>query len=89
MSEFEKNSHASREACPCDAVRELKQIVDRHEHALAHGATSFALIKQDLEHIRKTLDKKDRFNINVLSSVVNILLTLLLGFLAARLGLNG
>lgn len=79
----------NKDACPCEAVRELKKIVERHEHELALGSTSFALIKQDLEHIKTALEKKDRFNTNILSSVANIILSILLGFVAVKVGLGG
>ncbi len=75
-------------SCPCEAVRELKKIVERHEHELALGSTSFALIKQDLEHIKSALEKKDRFNTGILSNIANIILTILLGFIAVKLGLG-
>lgn len=76
-------------SCPCEAVRELKKIVERHEHELALGSTSFALIKQDLEHIKSALEKKDRFNTGLLSNIANIILTILLGYLAVRMGISG
>lgn len=75
--------------CPCEAVRELKKIVERHERELALGSTSFALIKQDLEHIKSALEKKDRFNTGLLSNIANIILTILLGYLAVRMGISG
>ncbi len=34
--------------CPCDAVKELKAIVDRHEHQLAKGSVQFAVINTKL-----------------------------------------
>ena len=43
MSEFTKN-----ENCPCEAVRELKSIVERHEEQLHRGATNFAVINTKL-----------------------------------------
>lgn len=76
-----------KQSCPCEAVRELKKIVERHEHELAVGSTSFALIKQDLDHIKAAVEKKDRLGTNLLSSIVNIILSLLLGWLAIRLGM--
>ena len=38
------------ENCPCDAVRELKEMVMQHDAELKKGAVNFALIKQDLEY---------------------------------------
>ena len=76
------------DTCPCEAVRELKKIVERHERELALGTTSFALIKQDLEHIKTALEKKDRFNTGILSNIINIILSILLGFIAVKLGLD-
>ena len=81
-------SEHERDSCPCEAVRELKTIVERHERELALGSTSFALIKQDLEHIKSALEKKDRFSTGILSSVTNIILSILLGWLAVRIGIG-
>ncbi len=78
-----------RSSCPCEAVRELKTIVERHERELALGSTSFALIKQDLEHIKSALEKKDRFNTGILSNIANIVLSILLGWLAVKIGISG
>lgn len=78
----------NKESCPCEAVRELKKIVERHEHELALGTTSFALIKQDLEHIKTAIEKKDRFNTGIFSNIINIILTILLGFIAVKIGIG-
>lgn len=76
------------ENCPCEAVRELKKIVERHEQQLAIGATSFALIKQDLEHIKQAVEKKNRFNANIATTAINVVLTILLTWLAVKLGIS-
>lgn len=76
------------ENCPCEAVRELKKIVERHEQQLATGATSFALIKQDLEHIKQAVEKKNRFNANIATTAINVVLTILLTWLVAKLGIS-
>lgn len=34
--------------CPCDAVKELKTIVERHDHQLAKGNVQFAVINTKL-----------------------------------------
>lgn len=82
------------ENCPCDAVtelkdtvRELKAITCEHERKLADGNTNFALIKQDLEYIKGNLDGKKKFNVGILSSILQIILTIILGFLAVKLGI--
>ena len=83
---------SEHENCPCDAVRELKKIVERHEQQLNTGATSFALIKQDLEHIKGTIEqaveKKSRFNASVATTAINVVLTILLTWLAVKLGIS-
>lgn len=80
------------ESCPCEAVRELKKIVERHEQQLNTGATSFALIKQDLDHIKGTIEqaveKKSRFNANIATTAINVVLTILLTWLAVKLGIS-
>ena len=34
--------------CPCDAVRELKKIVERHDNQLGDGKVQFAVINTKL-----------------------------------------
>lgn len=81
------------ENCPCEAVRDLKKIVERHEQQLNTGATSFALIKQDLEHIKGTIEqaveKKSRFNANIATTAINVIISILLSWIAIKLGLSG
>lgn len=88
MNDHDRTTNHEHDSCPCEAVRELKKIVERHEQSLNTGSTSFALIKQDLEHIKTALEKKDRFNSGLLSNIANIILTILLGYLAVRMGLG-
>lgn len=80
------------ENCPCEAVRELKKIVERHEQQLATGATSFALIKQDLEHIKgaieQAVEKKSKFNATIVANAINVVLTIILTWLVSKLGIS-
>ena len=76
------------ENCPCEAVRDLKKIVERHEQQLATGATSFALIKQDLEHIKQAVEKKSRFNANIATTAINVIISILLSWIAIKLGIS-
>lgn len=80
------------ENCPCEAVRDLKKIVERHEQQLNTGATSFALIKQDLEHIKGTIEqaveKKSRFNANIATTAINVIISILLSWIAIKLGIS-
>lgn len=83
------------EGCPCDAVIELKEnnkelqrILADHEKQLSNGNTNFALIKQDLEYIKGNLDSKKKFNTGIINTVVNTIITILLGYIAIRLGLS-
>lgn len=87
MNEHDRTPPHDHDSCPCEAVRELKKIVERHEQSLNSGTTSFALIKQDLEHIKTALEKKDRFGTGILANITNIILTLLLGWIAVKIGL--
>lgn len=43
--------------CPCDAMLETQQRLQRHEERLADGTTSFALINQSLESIQGDLEE--------------------------------
>lgn len=55
---------------------------------LADGATAFATIRQDLQYIKESLDKKSRFNTNTVSSIIQAACTLLVAVIAAKLGLQ-
>lgn len=74
------------ETCPCDAVRDLKVIVERHDRLLNEQTTQNALIQQDLGYIKAKLDKKERFNTQTLSSIVQAVCSILLAFVAAKIG---
>ena len=82
------------ENCPCDAVEELRKLVAKHdeklnEHAkrLSDGATDFATIKLDLDYIKNKLDNKTKFNTGVLSSILQSACTILMAFVAAKVGI--
>lgn len=55
---------------------------------LADGSTAFATIRQDLQYIKDSLDKKSRFNMNAVSGIVQAVCTLLVTIIAARLGFS-
>ena len=76
------------EGCPCDAVKKLELILDRHETQLAKGNTDFAVIRTDLNYIKAKLDEKSRCNTQTISAVVQAVCTLLVALIAARLGLS-
>lgn len=81
--------------CPCDAVetikedvRELKAVVDKHDRRLSQGETQFALISKDIEFIKLAVTKKSKFNADVISAIVQSLVSILLGFIAVKIGLQ-
>ena len=74
--------------CPCDAVREIKELVAQHDHQLAQGQTDFAVIRTDLNYIKGKLDEKSKFNSQTISAIVQAVCTLLVALIAARLGLS-
>lgn len=78
---------ATPDGCPCDAVREIKELVERHERQLNEGTTQFALIQQDMGWIKARLDKKDRFNSGIVSSIIQTVCALLMAYIAAKVGL--
>lgn len=73
--------------CPCEAVKHLQTIVDDHEKRLAEGNTSFALICRDLQYIREKIEKKDKFNGNIFLYIIQSILTIIIGFVAVKLGM--
>lgn len=81
--------------CPCEAVvalketvKELRSITEDHEKRLAEGTVNFALIKQDLEYIKGNIDGKQRFNTGIITTVINGAITIILGFIAVKMGLG-
>lgn len=74
--------------CPCDAVSRIEMMVERHDRQLNDGTTQFALIQQDMGYIKARLDEKKKFNVQTVSAIVQSVCTLLLGIIAAKLGLG-
>ncbi len=72
----------------CDALRELKKQVERHEKQINESDVSFALIKQDLEYIKSSLDKKSRFNTTAVTMALQAVCTLIMTAIAGYLGLH-
>ena len=79
------------EGCPCEAVKDIKILVERHERQLNEGNVNFALIKQDLDYIKGRLDEKKRFGSGIAASIiaaaVSGVVMLILGFVAAKIGM--
>lgn len=76
------------EGCPCEAVRDLTELVREHDKRLHDGNTTFALIQQDLGYIKARLDEKKKFNSGVFSAIVQSACAILLAYVAAKLGLG-
>lgn len=55
---------------------------------LAEGSTAFATIRQDLQYIKDSLDKKSKFNSTTASSIIQAVCTLLVAIIAARMGIG-
>ena len=81
------NGECSRDTV-CDALRELKKQVERHEKQINANDVGFALIKQDLEYIKASLDKKSRFNAGIVTTILQAVCTLLMTLIAGYLGIS-
>lgn len=68
--------------------KECSECTARIREELAEGSTAFATIRQDLQYIKNTLDKKSKFNSSTISSIIQAVCTLLVAIIAARLGLQ-
>ena len=79
---------ATPEGCPCEAVKRLETVIERHDAQLAQGQTDFAVIRTDLNYIKAKLDERSRFNTQTISAIVQAVCTLLVALIAARLGLS-
>lgn len=72
--------------CPCEYVKQLQAEVKSHTSQLAQGNTNFALIQQDLGYIKAKLDKRDKFNSGIVTTIINAILTVIIGYMAVKLG---
>lgn len=68
--------------------RECGDCTAKIRNELAEGNTAFATIRQDLQYIKDSLDKKSRFNSSTISSIIQAICTLLVALIAAKLGLQ-
>lgn len=71
------------ENCPCDAVRELKEMVMQHDAELKKGAVNFALIKQDLEYIKGSLDSAKKNKLSIENGIIIAIVSAVLSFVAS------
>ena len=67
--------------------KECSECTARIRKELAEGNTAFATIRQDLQYIKEKIDKKSKFNVSVIISVLQGACTLLVTLIAARLSL--
>lgn len=74
------------ENCPCEAVRELKEIVSRHDRQLCRDNTEFAEIQKDLQYIRENLDKKNKIGMTTVSAIIQAICTIIVTLTVSRLG---
>lgn len=61
---------------------------DRIQKELSAGSTNFAEIQKDLQYIKDRLDKKSKLNMATVTAVIQAVCTVLVAFVAARLGLS-
>ena len=73
------------ENCPCDAVRELKEIVARHDGAINESVTSRALINQKLDMILESSAKKKNNNSDIWKGAIIALISFLISYVGANL----
>jgi hypothetical protein len=76
------------EGCPCEAVKKIEELVKEHDRQLNDGNVKFALIQQDVGWIKAKLDEKKKFNTQTVSAIVQAISTLLIGIIAAKLGIG-
>ena len=70
------------------ARKECNECTAKIREELADGATAFATIRQDLQYIKNTLDKRNKFNSSTISSIIQAICTLLITLIAAKLGMG-
>ncbi len=68
--------------------KECGECTRQIREELADGSTAFATIRQDLQYIKDSLDKKSKFNSTTISSIIQTVCTLLVAIIAAKLGIQ-
>ena len=76
---------ATPDSCPCDAVKELKEIVARHDGAINESVTSRALINQKLDMLLDSTSKKKNNTSDIWKGAVIAFITLLISQLGQHL----
>lgn len=84
------------ESYPCeigknnsDRIKRLEERADKFEARLSKGEINFAIIQQDLGYIKAKLDKKERFSTQTLASIVQCISSIVLAYIAAKIGFGG
>lgn len=80
---------------PCDIgktnterIARLEERADKFEARLSKGEVNFAIIQQDLGYIKAKLDKKEHFNSQTVASILQIICSILIAYVAAKIGLQ-
>lgn len=73
------------ENCPCDAVKELKEIVARHDGAINESVTSRALINQKLDMILDSSAKKKNNNSDIWKGAIIALISFLISYVGSNM----
>lgn len=73
--------------CPCDSVIDLRERMDRLEAREQSNTTALVSIQKDVEYIKANINKKSDFGTKVALAVIGGIITILLTFIAARLGM--
>lgn len=68
--------------------KECGECTRQIREELADGSTAFATIRQDLQYIKDSLDKKSKFSSTTISSIIQAVCTLLVAIIAAKLGIQ-
>lgn len=68
--------------------KECGECTRQIREELADGSTAFATIRQDLQYIKDSLDKKSKFNSTTITCIIQAVCTLLVTIIAAKLGLQ-
>lgn len=84
----QQHTHCEVGASNTERIVRLEERADKFEARLSKGEVNFAIIQQDLGYIKAKLDKKEHFNANTISSIVQAVCSLLLAYVAAKIGIG-
>ena len=88
MADNDTNITQQNTPCPCEAVRDLKALVDKHNDQIHAIEINAVKVDSKLDQIIGIVNAKQKFNSSIALTIINAILTILIGYIAVKLGLR-